>query len=234
MKQKNHILYYIILSALSAFLILVITFFSSSNVNTIEIHDKLLVGAVFITSCIFGITLVKYPGWLRRKTGHRYHDSVKKQTQKITVKYKGHHPDCGRFCSHTVITKNKTYCAGCLGLAIGSTISIILVIIYISITLRQNLNLFYFLMFLGFIIIVFTYVEIMLPIRYAIIHVASNIFFVIGFLLITIGIIETTGNKIYGMISILLSFLWLDSRIQLSNWQHTKICQSCNKNCKIY
>ena len=130
--------------------------------------------------------------------------------------------------------KNKTLCAGCLGLSIGAIISIILAIIYIVTIRKEPISGFYYVVFIGLIIIGLTYAEIMLPLRHAIVHVISNIFLVLSFLLITVSIFEITGNKIYGTISVIISFLWLDTRIQLSNWKHTMICEHCNETCKMY
>ena len=231
MKQDKNVFYYIVLSVIAAVLLLALTFFVPSE--TITIYDKLFVGGAFIGSCIFGISLAINPGWFRRFTKHVKKSSNNKQSKKVKMGYKGHHPDCGTFQSHTIITKNKTYCAGCLGLAIGSVISISSIIIYIF-TDAQSTILFHFFISLGLIIIFLTYIEIMLPIRHAITHVISNIFLVISFLIITIGIFEITGNKIYGMIGVTLSFLWLDTRIQLSSWRHNRICRNCNESCKIY
>ena len=162
------------------------------------------------------------------------HTCNRKQTQKTARKRKGHHPDCDQFQNHTIRIDNKTLCAGCLGLSIGAILSIFLMILYIVIRGELSFTTFYFFMFLGLIIISLVYIEIMLPIRYTIIHVISNVFLVISFLLIVVCIFEITGNKIYGAVSILLSFLWLDTRIQLSNWRHTLICKNCDENCKMY
>ncbi len=189
---------------------------------------------MFITSCIFGISLALYPRWFRRLTKHATHHLNSEKSRKITRKYKGHHPDCGNFQSHTIETKNKTLCAGCLGLSIGSIISIVLMIIYMVIIREKAATGFYYVVFLGLIIIGLAYVEIMLPIRHAVVHVISNIFLVLSFFLVTISIFEITGNKIYGMLGVIISFLFLDTRIQLSNWQHARICESCSETCKVY
>jgi hypothetical protein len=137
LKQNKNIFYYIILSIAAAVLLLILIFLSPLNTTTIVIHDKLFVGGMFITSCIFGISLALYPRWFRRLTKHATHHLNSEKSRKITRKYKGHHPDCGNFQGHTIETKNKTLCAGCLGLSIGSIISIILAIIYI-VTIRKE------------------------------------------------------------------------------------------------
>ena len=234
MKQVKNVYYYLFLSIVAAALLLVLTFFSSSIINTIETYDKLFICGVFITSCILGISLAIFPGWFNRFTKHEKHDANRKIIQKITRKREGHHPDCDQFKNHTIKIKNKTLCTGCFGLSIGSVISIILMIIYVLIDSNQSSTIFHFLIFLGLIVIGLTYVEIILPVRNAVVHVISNIFLVISFLLITISIFEITGNKIYGTISVIISFLWLDTRIQLSNWQHARICKHCSERCKMY
>ena len=234
MKKTNNILYYLILSIISAILLLILAFFSSFHINNNSIYDALFFGGVFIISCIFGISLAIRPGWFRRYSKHENHGARKKQDQKITRKRKGHHPDCNQFQNHTVVIRNKTICAGCLGLSMGSVISIFLMIIYIPNAGGLFSTIFYFPLVLGLIIIGLVYVEIILPTRYKIVHVISNFFLVISFFLITIGIFEITGNKIYGLIGILLSFLWLDTRIQLSNWHHNLICKNCSEPCKMY
>lgn len=234
MKQNKNIFYYIILSIAAAVLLLILIFLSPLNITAIGIYDKSFVGGVFIASCIFGISLALYPRWFRRLTKHAAYHLNSEKSRKITRKYKGHHPDCGNFKSHTIETKNKTLCAGCLGLSIGAIISIVLTIIYMVIIREKTATGFYYVVFLGLIIIGFAYVEIMLPIRHAVVHVISNIFLVLSFFLVTISIFEITGNKIYGMLGVIISFLFLDTRIQLSNWQHARICESCSETCKVY
>jgi hypothetical protein len=234
LKQKTNVIYYLILSITAAILLLTLAFFNSSNTASVDIYDKLFVGGVFITSCLFGISLAIYPGWFKRFTKQEKQNPNKKQTQKTARKRKGHHPDCDQFQNHTSRIDNKILCAGCLGLSIGAILSIFLMILYIVIGGELSFTTFYFFMFLGLIIIGLVYIEIMLPIRHTIIHVISNAFLVISFLLIVVCIFEITGNKIYGAVSILLSFLWLDTRIQLSYWQHSLICNNCTEQCKMY
>ena len=234
MKQKTNVIYYLILSITAAILLLTLAFFNSSNTASVDIYDKLFVGGVFITICLFGISLAIYPGWFKRFTKQEKQNPNRKQTQKAARKRKGHHPDCDQFQNHTIRIDNKILCAGCLGLSIGAILSIFLMILYIVIGGELSFTTFYFFMFLGLILIGLVYIEIMLPIRHAIIHVLSNVFLVVSFLLIVVCIFEITGNKIYGAVSILLSFLWLDTRIQLSYWQHSLICNNCTEQCKMY
>ena len=234
MKQKTNVIYYLILSITAAVLLLTLAFFNSSNTASVDIYDKLFVGGVFITSCLFGISLAIYPGWFKRFTKQEKHSPNKKQTQKTARKRKGHHPDCDQFQNHTIRINNKMFCAGCLGLSIGAILSIFLTILYIVIGGELPFTTFYFFMLLGLIIIGLVYIEIMFPKRHSTVHVISNISLIVCFFLITISIFEVTGSIIYGIISIILLSLWLDTRIRLSNWRHTMICEHCNESCKMY
>jgi len=234
LKQNRIVFHYIILSIASAVLLLILIYLNSLNTAVIEIYDKLFVGLIFIASCIFGISLALYPNWFRISTKHTTVHLDGEKSKMNTRKYKGHHPDCGNFWSHTVEIKDKILCAGCLGLSIGSIMSIILTIFYILFIRNESATEFYYVVFIGLAIIGFVYTEIILPLRHAIVHVISNIFLVLSFFLINIGIFEITGNKMYYILSMVISFLFLDTRIQLSNWQHARICESCSETCKMY
>ena len=234
MKQMKNVFYYLILSIVAALLLLVLAFFGSSSVATVDIFDKLIVSAVFIITCIFGISLAIHPGWFKRFKNHEMPSKNEKHDQKTTRKRKGHHPECVGFQSHTIKIKNKILCAGCTGLAIGSIISILLTIIYLAIAFNQPLAIFRLLLLIGLSLIGLVFIEIMLPIRSSIIHVISNIILVISFFIIAICILEITGNKIYGMIGVLLSTLFLDTRIRISNWRHVSICNNCTETCKMF
>ena len=147
---------------------------------------------------------------------------------------KGHHPDCDEFKDHVIKFNSKVFCTGCFGLAMGAFSSIILMIIYIVINREIALMFSYLLIFLGLILIAFNFIEIILPNRRKIIHIFSNVFIMIGFLMVVIGVFEITGSKIYAIISIIFSFLWLYTRIQLSNLHHSLICGKCKEKCKMY
>ncbi|UCH71491.1 MAG: hypothetical protein JSW62_03580 [Thermoplasmatales archaeon] len=234
MKQKRDIFFYISLSIIAAILVLVLVYFDASKTNRIDLYDRLIVGVIVIIGCLFGTSLAFYPGWYKKisKPGKK---NLNKKDEKITIrKRRGHHPDCYEFKNHVVKFNSKFFCTGCLGLAIGAISSIILLLIFLVITIEKSLMVLYLLIFLGLIMIAFNFVEIMLPDRHKIIHIFSNIFIMIGFLLIVIGVFEITGSLIYAIISILFSFLWLYTRIQLSNLRHTIICSKCKEKCKMY
>ena len=144
MKEKKKVLKYLILSLFALIIIYIINYFAQSNIVTYI--DKLIVGIVFIISLIFGITAAIKPAWYKKK---------KKEKKEITNKFTSHHPDCKRFKDHKITIKNKTYCAGCLGLIIGSIITIILIIYYLIFDIINFNN--YFFLLTGLLLIIFLF-----------------------------------------------------------------------------
>ena len=234
MKQISFIFQYLIFSVISVILLLSVVFFNIPSKDTIVIIDRLTVGIIFIISCLIGISLAFYPGWIKRHLKRKLKNPNKKNNKKQARERIGHHPDCDRFKYHTIKINGRIYCAGCIGLAIGSIISIILMIIYIPFSISLSADIFLFLTILGFLIIVFVFIEIFLNNRNIFIHILSNSFLVLSFLMILIGITELTKMISFGIICIILSFLWMDTRIQLSKWHHSTICNECDKSCKMY
>lgn len=234
MKQKFKLAYYIITSIISFILIILLIFFNKLTDNNYNTYDKLLVGVIFITSCIFGLSFTLYPGWLKKISYNEDTNSKEKINIKNKRTFKGHHPDCKKFHSHTIKIKNKTYCAGCFGLTFGSLFSILLMMIYVLLEINLPTIFFNILIIVGFILISISFLVVVSSKIAAIFHILANILLIISFYLITISIIEITGNVYYGVIIILLSFLWIDTRIQLTKWQHHNLCNTCNEFCKKY
>lgn len=233
MKEIHTILYYLVLSFISIVFLVILIVTAPSQTDIIVLPEKFFVAIVFVTSCIFGITLALFPGWLRKsfKLRDQHVHALSKKTERH---YKGHHPDCDAFKSHTVTIKNRVWCAGCLGLIIGSLISIIAIVCILFFIDSWQISLLYGFFILGCIILAVVYSEIVVPVRYAIVHVFSNSMLIVSFLFFTLSIFYITGKIVYGVIAILFSFLWLDTRIQLSSYSHKRICQLCVERCKMY
>ena len=125
-------------------------------------------------------------------------------------------------------------CAGCTGLILGAIFVTVSMVIFIFIELSIPFNIFFTLIILGFILIASNFLITLITLKNAGGQLLSSLFLIIGFLLIIIGIFQVTGDIIYSLIGVIISFLWLDTRIQLSYWRHTKLCNSCQETCKAY
>ena len=233
LNKKWQLISYIILSMIGAVLIIVVLSFNPSDEGNIGFLDRLFVGGAFILCCLFGLSLALRPNWVRRIRKQNRDNVHVPESQEIKSR-KGHHPDCRGFEGHTLEFNNKTLCAGCTGLALGSMISILLTILFMGLSIDLSNSVLYIFVILGLIFIAFTFIEIVILKRTAFAHVMGNILLVIGFFLIIIGIFQLTGSSGYGILAVIFSFLWLDTRIQLSTWRHTVICENCAESCKAY
>ena len=235
MRRKASVAWYLILSLVGAILLVTASILSIPVKAKVTYLDIIFVGLLFILSCIIGISLALKPNWL--KGGSSKHASSLESNnmdEKTNRTRRGHHPICHNYQNHTISHKGKIFCAACLGLAIGSSLSILLMVLYLVIFPYLSLTEFILFLFIGLMIIVYSYIETVIPQRTGVSHVASNVLLVIGFFFVVAGVFGTTKSLLIGAFAVILSFLWLDTRVQLSHWNHEKICRNCRKSCKAY
>jgi hypothetical protein len=204
-----------------------------SPTTTISLNDKVAVSGIFIASCFVGITLALYPGWIRRVTGKEPR-TVHRIQGRPTRLFSGHHPDCERFQTHRIIVDKKTWCAGCLGLLIGSLLSILLMALYTISSTGLSRFTYGMLLLLGLVLVVVIFLETIIRSTRASTHLFFNGMFIPSFFFITMSVTELTGKSLFGMFSVLLCALWLDTRVTLSTWRHRSTCSRCTEPCKMY
>ncbi|WP_321420944.1 hypothetical protein [uncultured Methanobacterium sp.] len=74
---------------------------------------------LFIVICILGMFAAIYPS--KCKTLLKFqNDSKQKTINQGNMQFEGHHPDCGKFSSHTLTINGRKYCPGCFGLSVGA------------------------------------------------------------------------------------------------------------------
>ncbi|MCJ7570656.1 MAG: hypothetical protein MUO82_02100 [Candidatus Thermoplasmatota archaeon] len=233
MRELNNIFYYLLLSITAIILILIMVLAKPITTNTNNYVDKFFVAGIFFISCLFGISIAIYPSWWKKNKQKTNHTPNLKRPKTSRI-FQGHHPNCSIFKNHIIIIKNKPRCAGCLGLILGALASILLITLYLILPLKLSINIYYFLLILGIIVLIFVYGEIILSKRKMFFHILLNSLLILSFLTITISVLEITKNLIYAILTVILCFLWLDTRIYISNHQHQRICDSCAQECKSY
>jgi hypothetical protein len=202
--------------------------------------NNTIIGLLFISACIFGITLALWPNWLRAIKKKKMHDELKPhisnkdhhRPRRYPPKRQGHHPVCHNFYGHAIQLGEKVVCAGCFGLSLGAISAIIFMIFFIIYEIRLSNVISYLLILTGFLIILVNFFEIQTKSRDPVLHVMLNFLLIIGFFFIIISVFHLTKELFIGILAIILSILWLDTTIQLSNSHHKKICNTCpNQNC---
>lgn len=227
------VLSYLALSAVGAALLIVFVSLTPVPSRPMVLLEKIVAATIFVILCVFGISFTLRPNWVRPLI-FKKNVTLKNHIDALQRSFRGHHPDCETFEKHRMIYQNKTWCAGCLGLLIGCLLSIILMILYVIVPFQQPSTISRLLFILGLLIIALVYLEIIRGSRHSIFHVLSNSMLVLSFFFITTSIMELSGKVEYGLYTILLCILWLDTRIQLSSWHHRRLCRSCLQPCKIY
>jgi hypothetical protein len=233
LNQTKTVASYLILSIIGAAFLLSIVSQAPRYHPTAQFQDKILVSCLFIFVCIIGILCTLRPNWMK-SVDVKKRIKTSEHSKESSRCFRGHHPDCARFESHRITYKNTTWCAGCLGLMIGGAFAIFFMILYLIIPFQQPLIVSHLLLFSGLLLIVIVFIEIYQGNSSSLIHLVSNCVFIISFFFITESMMELTGNVVYGFFTILLCLLWLDTRIILSKWTHSRLCESCLQSCKVY
>jgi len=221
---------YALLSAVAAAMLIILAWNGGQQSPGPDLMDKVIVSLAFMASCAWGIIKSYRPGFLRRKRGAGPTDQTAKTFRTV---YVAHHPDCGRFDDRVVVIKGGKYCGGCMGLLLGSLIALMMVSAYL---LTPGLGATEGVLTLSFGIglVALCLLEIGMDRGAPWTHFLANLLLVLGFFFVTIGVLSSTGSVAYALIAILVCYLWLDTRIQLSDWRHADTCGSCGRGCGYY
>jgi hypothetical protein len=230
MNQKEVTLAYIVLSSSAAGMVLAVTFFSSSNGQMLSSFDRLVISSALLASCVLGIVSSSKVVHFRRANGPGSRDDISSGSRRQHI---GHHPDCEGFKDHTVTIGGRTRCSGCLGLGLGCIIGLLLIMVYLiapGIAPDQGSAL----VAIGLLMVLTNLVETAHHSRTPAWHMMANAILPVGFVLVTVGAAESTGKVAIGLLAVLISFLWLETRIHISDWKHAEICRKCGRECRSY
>jgi len=187
---------------------------------------KPLVGTVFSLICIFGIIAAIFP----KQCSHTFDfrkASPNSSSHQISIK--AHHPDCEEFSTHVIYVGNRTFCAACTGLLLGAVIALGGTMFYFfggwHIEMVSSLTVLIGIVatILGFFQLKFSgYTRFML-----------NTCFVLGAFLILVGIDGLAESLFVDLFLLALIFFWIFTRIELSRWDHWRICSNCKSPCEV-
>jgi hypothetical protein len=233
LNQTRTLVAYLFLSIIAAVLVIFFAMITSSGEISSQNLSKTTIAGVFIFCGIGGISLTLRPNWIRQ---HIIRNQTRKNraSNQGTRSFRGHHPDCPTFQAHTVQWRKTVWCAGCLGLLIGFCASILLMILYITMDFHLTPMVASLFLCLGFLILIGVFLEAFHQRRHAMVHLLSNSLLPLSFALLTITVENHTGEFVYGFFTIVLCFLWLDTRVYLSKRNHSRLCAACPESCKMY
>jgi hypothetical protein len=231
LNEESTAKFYLTLSFVGALFIIILMAFYPSDIDPLwrNFADKLIIGGIFVFACLLGISMAFKPNWIGRFIRQKTHGNNVTDVPSQKIERRGHHPNCGVFKGHTISINNRILCAGCTGLIIGAVIAIILTLLYIIIPYTTSRSILIGLLIIGLVLINSNYFLIIHGRNKGKIHFVSNVLFVIGFFMVISSFYQFTGRYIFGILSIMIAFLWLDTRILLSKWQHQVLCDNCTQ-----
>jgi hypothetical protein len=137
----------------------------------------------------------------------------------------GHHPDCGSFIGHTVNLLGKKRCAGCMGLVLGASVSLIGLALE---PLGQGVETAFwggvFLVGLGL-------AQHFIDLGNEWVHLALNILFVVGAWLMFESVQAIGLGVDIQVYFLLMTVFWVWARIRASQWDHVGVCSRCPHAC---
>ncbi len=177
-----------------------------------------LLRAVFAMICALGIIAGASPASLSFSVAER------RDGESVS----GHHPDCGRFNGHTVNLLGRQRCAGCTGLVIGATASLV----GLALGLGPH-GLGIETVFWGGVILVgLGLAQHFIDLGNEWVHLSLNIWFVVGAWLIFESI-QALGLGVGVQVYFLsMTVFWVWARIRASQWTHVGVCSGCTEKCE--
>ena len=216
---------FLIFISFSGLLLLITMYFWSPTPQTSSYPYKILFSSLFIMICILGILAAIYPsacaGFLKFRNGVQ-----EKSPDRDSIRFKGHHPDCGKFDHHTFKINGKEYCPGCLGLSTGAFIAMTGTIFYFVHGLTSGYGGIYF--YLGVIMVLLALFLIIFIVIGKNLKFTLNMILVLGSFLIMMGI-SVKGNILLEIYFLILISFWIFTRIRVSQTSHEKVCQVCQE-----
>ena len=111
MNQTKIVLSYLALSVAGAALLVVFVSMTPAPTHTLTVLEKMVVAGVFIASCVFGISFLLHPNWVRPFISKK-DNIVKNHSKALLRSFRGHHPDCKTFENHRITFQKKSGAQG--------------------------------------------------------------------------------------------------------------------------
>lgn len=223
------------LSVTGGLLLLFVVLVGPIDTNTVEPLDRVIVGSALLLAYALGGWMAVRPGRGQRTSTIGNGDEVVEGPAPIPgPRRRGHHPECGNFEGHTVMWGGNARCAGCTGLLGGAGIGSALTVVYVLYPSSLSWAGGSTLVLAGMALVAVDLVVAGVGGAGAWPGLVLNALMAVGFALVAIGLLELTGRPDWGLIGVILSALWMDTRIQVSRKNHAAVCSACPRECVAY
>jgi len=232
-KQCNFDITFLIFLSFLGLLIIVLLIAFPPNISGNVPWRKSLIGSIFSAICVLGVLAVFSPTQCssilklkpKKNKASKNSNAGMFASHISSTSLQGHHPTCGKFSAHIFRVGNRRFCAACTGLLFGGLIALVGALVYffdIWQVTEQNSSVVVVFGILGVGLGLFQF-------KFSnIVRLLLNTSFVMGTLLILIGIDVLVHSLMFDLFVVSLILFWLFTRISLSQWDHQRICSQCN------
>lgn len=239
MSQWDTLRSYIALCLVSMLLLGVVLALGEGSGDGLDPWGVRGVGLAFIASCAVGASLALRPNWHLRRGPRGPEGPGGPRTETPPDAHeppsrRGHHPGCEPFDGHRVREGGRWWCAGCLGLLAGACVGGGLMAAYMLVRPDLDADAWRGLGYVGAALVGLGIAATSHVSRRATLHVLLNITLVVGMAMVVVGAMELTRMWPVGLFTVLLSVLWLETRIAVSQHVHAIVCARCPEGCKAY
>jgi hypothetical protein len=230
---RSDIKYQLLMSFAGLFLVGLMTVFPPAATGDVP-WRKPVIGSIFSIICVLGVLAVFSPNkclnifTIGKKNRAAGSDSAKLASHGTSNALAGHHPNCGNYGAHVFRIKGKAVCAACSGLLLGGLSALAVASAYFF----GDWNVADYsswMVLLGIAGVSFGLFQFKFR---SLVRLSLNTVFVLGTLLILIGIDELVQSLVFDLFVVCLIVFWLLTRISLSHWDYEVICSGCEtENC---
>jgi len=187
-------------------------------------------GAALTVVCVLGIFAVLYPascagiaGFKKQgKTLHSFSDS------RVKV-LRGHHATCARYSTHVMHVDDNVFCSSCSGLFVGAAIVLVCLGLFFFGGLRLSEEAFVPVS-VGAVCVAAALLYPFVPVKFqkGFTRFFAGVLLPVGSFLVLAGVDEASTSFSVDLFVVVLSVLWLATKMSLSQWEHRKTCALCS------
>ena len=183
---------------------------------------------LFSTLCLLGAFATLFPHLCGRVAHHPEELNALRTSTILGVQViHGHHPPCVEFRGHEFTLKGKTFCASCMGLLLGAFTAIVIASLHFLFDISfPPVTAF---IGLGCVVLGLLYIPFQRT-DFQLLRSVFNVVLVVGFSLVLTGV-DMLSSFEFELVVIGLCVFWMYTRIQMSRWDHDRICRVCGFRC---
>ncbi len=187
-------------------------------------------GSALAVVCVLGIFAVLYPDSCAGIAGFKRQGETVHSFSGSRVKVlRGHHATCKPYVTHVLRIGNRVFCASCSGLLVGAVIVLVCIGLFFFGGLRISEE--------AFVPVLVGAVGVAAALLYPVVPVKLQngftrflvgVLLPVGSFLVLAGVDEAAKSLSVDLFFVVLSVLWLTTKMSLSQWEHRKTCTECS------